>query len=252
MSNLNYSLSGKSGADCITLSHSLATTKQMWSPQLSVLEERFQVLRYDTRGHGGTPRSEEQFTIDDLAQDVVDLWNELDIETSHFMGLSLGGMTGIGLALNFPERLKSLIACDCRADAPTAFHALWDQRIALVSESGLEAIIESILDTWISDRSIDSRAESQAREHILNTDPAAYLDCALALKTLNYKHRLGDIYTPTLYVVGENDGPHPTAMEEMTSLTPGAKLVTLKEAAHLANLEQPIAFNEAVLAFLSR
>lgn len=252
MAQLNFKVTGKSDGSWITLSHSLATTMQMWDPQLAVLEQQFQVLRYDTRGHGGSALTQPGFDIDNLAQDVIDLWDNLGIQESHFLGLSLGGMTGVGLALNHAERLNSLIACDCRVDAPDAFHQLWDRRIARVTEGGLDTVVDEILETWISDRTQITRAEEQARAFILDTDPAAYLGCAGALKTLNYKKDLSEIGTPTLYIVGENDGPHPAAMEEMASLTPGARLICLKDAAHLANLEQPTAFNKAMISFLSQ
>jgi 3-oxoadipate enol-lactonase len=245
---LNYTISGRPGTPWVTLAHSLATDLRMWQPQLAALEPHFQVLRYDARGHGGSELGEPQFTMLDLADDVVALWDQLDIAHSHFIGLSMGGMTGIGVALEHPARIDRLVACDCRLDAPGFFRSMWDGRIAAVQTGGMAAIVDEVLDTWLVK---ETGATELARELIMTTGCEGYIACAKALKILDFKTSLRRLSCPVLFMVGEHDGIHPREMAELAELTPGASLVTLANAAHLSNLEQPAAFNIAVLNFLS-
>lgn len=252
MPKLNYTISGNADAPWVTLSHSLATDMRMWEPQLPALETRFQILRYDARGHGGSPLGEESFDIDTLVQDVIGLWDELSIERSHFLGLSMGGMTGVGLALRCPERMDRLAACDCRLDAPDFFRNMWDQRIAQIEASGMTALVDDIIATWLCEETLagEGNQETVARQLILDTPRASYIACARALKTLNYKQDIANITVPVLYLVGEQDGGHPEEMHTLTELTPNARFLCLKNAAHLSNLEKPLAFNRAILDFL--
>ena len=252
MANLEYKISGDPEAPWITLSHSLATDMRMWEAQLPALETHFHVLRYDARGHGGSKLGTGEFSMNNLMQDVLDLWDELDIAQSHFLGLSMGGMTGIGLALSNPERLGRLVACDCRLDAPEFFRDMWDQRIASVEQGGMEAIVDGIIATWLCDQTLTSKnsPESLARQLILATPAESYIACARALKGLDYKQSLKDISVPVLYLVGAQDGVHPDEMKVLSELTPGAHFRELEDAAHLSNLEKPLAFNRATMDFL--
>lgn len=252
MAKLNYTISGDPGAPWVTLSHSLATDMRMWEPQLPALETRFRVLRIDTRGHGASPLDDLGFDMNALVQDVVELWDELGIEHSHFLGLSLGGMTGVGLALNCPERVDRLVACDCRLDAPGFFRKMWDTRIGQVESGGMATLVDDIIATWLCEKTLagEGNQEAIARKLILDTPEASYIACARAIKTLDYKRELANITVPVLYLVGEQDGVHPEEMRALTELTPGASFVCLENAAHLSNLEKPLAFNRAVLDFL--
>lgn len=254
--NLHYIVSGNPAGEWLTLSHSLATNLKMWDSQLETLEKSFRLLRYDAYGHGSSTVNSEpmrtDLTMSNLIEDVIHLWDELNIRKSHFVGLSMGGMTGAGLALNHPEKLEKLVLCDCRLDAPRFFLDMWDRRIELVDKGGMSAIVEEVLSTWVSDKAPNKEANlSRAREFILNTDTTAYIACANALKTLDYKKSLHLISTPVLYLVGDDDGNHPPEMQELANLTPSAALHTISNAAHLSNLDQVESFNSAIIEFLS-
>ncbi|MEP4486732.1 MAG: alpha/beta fold hydrolase [Halioglobus sp.] len=252
LTTLNYTVTGNTEAPWVTLAHSLATDMRMWESQVSILQRHYRVLCYDARGHGESPLGNDLLTMETLVSDVIELWDTLEVIESHFIGLSMGGMTGAGLALQHPKRVSSLIACDCRLDAPPQFVDMWEQRIEAVSRGGMEAAVDAILDTWLCNTSEAGRelTESLARELILATPAATYIACAHAIKTLDYKKHLGDLRVPVLYIVGEQDGPHPDAMAELQAQTPDASLVVLVNAAHLSNLDQPDTFNEAMEGFL--
>lgn len=221
--------------------------------QAKALGSRYRILRFDMRGHGRSEAPLRPYALADLVGDVVGLWDALGIERSHFVGLSIGGMTGFGLALDHPDRLVSLTACDCRADAPEFFRDMWDQREAIVDKQGLEGIVEPTIHTWFTEaaRGRDPALIDRVRAMIRGTSLEGYLGCGDALRRLDYKRRLGEIRTPTLMIVGDADGPHPQEMKAMAALIPSARLVEIGPAGHLSNLEQPEAFNAALIGFLN-
>jgi 3-oxoadipate enol-lactonase len=236
----------------VTFAHSLATNATLFDEQARALAGRYRTLRFDMRGHGNSSAPPRPYALCDLVSDVVALWDGLGIERSHFVGLSIGGMTGFGLALDHPDRFVSLTACDCRADAPEFFRNMWDQREAIVDEQGLEGIVEPTIQTWFTEaaRARDPALIDQVRAMIRGTSLEGYLGCGDALRRLDYKRRLGAIGTPTLMIVGDADGPHPQEMKAMAGMIPGARLVEIGPAGHLSNLEQPEAFNAALIGFL--
>jgi 3-oxoadipate enol-lactonase len=249
---LSALIEGKELGPWVTFAHSLATDATLFEEQAKALGARYRTLRFDMRGHGRSEAPPRPYALADLVGDVVGLWDALDIERSHFVGLSIGGMTGFGLALDHPDRFVSLTACDCRADAPEFFRNMWDQREAIVDEQGLEGIVEPTIQTWFTEaaRARDPALIDQVRAMIRGTSLEGYLGCGDALRRLDYKRRLAEIGTPTLMIVGDADGPHPQEMKAMAAMIPGARLVEIGPAGHLSNLEQPEAFNAALIGFL--
>ncbi|NIB43075.1 alpha/beta fold hydrolase [Pseudomaricurvus alkylphenolicus] len=253
-SKLNYRIDGPADAPWLTLAHSLATDMRMWEPQIAALSQHFRVLRFDARGHGASDHQTDTTSMSDLVDDVLRLWHSLNIAQSHFVGLSMGGMTGVGVALKAPEKVLSLVACDCRLDAPPFFRDMWDQRISAVRQQGMEGVLEQTLSTWFTPekRAQNDRLIQQVSRMILETPVRGYLACADALKGLDYKGHLSELSVPTLFMVGEQDGPHPEEMKTLAEMTPNAQFQVLENAAHLSNMEQPDAFNRAVLTFLHK
>jgi 3-oxoadipate enol-lactonase len=214
------------------------------------------VTRFDscglTRGHGASTANAPAESVDDLAADVVAVWDSLGIARSHVLGLSLGGMTGIGLAIDRAARVERLVAADCRADAPPFFVDMWTKRRQILREGGMAAVAEATLPIWFSEATRASRPEivEMARSMIVGTSPPGYLGASTALQRLDYKRRLPEVRCPTLFLVGAMDGPHPEEMRSMAALVRGAEFVEIADAAHMSNLEQPERFTEAVLRFL--
>jgi 3-oxoadipate enol-lactonase len=246
-------IEGKELGSWVTFAHSLATDATLFEEQAKALGSRYRILRFDMRGHGRSEAPLRPYALADLVGDVVGLWDALGTERSHFVGLSIGGMTGFGLALDHPDRLVSLTACDCRADAPEFFRDMWDQREAIADKQGLEGIVEPTIHTWFTEaaRGRDPALIDRVRAMIRGTSLEGYLGCGDALRRLDYKRRLGEIRTPTLMIVGDADGPHPQEMKAMAALIPSARLVEIGPAGHLSNLEQPEAFNAALIGFLN-
>lgn len=255
--NIAYRIDGDRDRDrdanlpWLVLSNSLAADHLMWDPQMAALTRTRRVLRYDTRGHGETTATSGPYSFDMLVSDLIGLMDSLNIERADILGLSLGGMTALGLALDHPSRVNRLICCDARADAPTAYAEGWHQRITVAQEKGLSAIFEGTIERWLTDsfRTDPGNEDIVAlcRSMILSTSVEGFCGCANALTELNYAPRLEEIAAPTLCVVGDEDvAAPPDVMTAMSDAIPNASLVMINSAAHLSNLNNPLAFNKAI------
>lgn len=241
------------GKPWIVLSNSLGASLGMWDPQIDFLTGKYRVLRYDTRGHGASDAPKGPYDFADLVGDVIGMMDAYDIETSAFMGLSMGGMTGLGLALDHGDRISRVVCADGRADAPEPFRAMWDQRMAAVDENGMKGVVDGTLATWFTQAWRDSNPDGLAaiRSMVLGNDPTGYIACCQALKRLDYLQHLGGVSVPVLYVGGSEDkGAAPDVMRAMAAATPGADFHEVPDAAHVANINQPDAFNAAIANFL--
>jgi 3-oxoadipate enol-lactonase len=217
------------------------------------LTQDFRVLRIDARGHGKSGSVEGPYSFDELTRDVIAIWDHLGIEKSAVLGLSLGGMTAFGLALNHAPRVTRVVAADCRSDAPEFFRNMWADRQKVLRDNGMGAIADATIPTWLTEETRNTRPAlvERVRGMILETSPEGYLGATEALRALDYKSRLHEIRCPIRLVVGTADGLHPAEMRSMAELIPGAQLAEIPAAAHLANVENPEAFNKEVRAFLS-
>ena len=241
------------GAPWIILSNSLGAAAMMWEPQLELLGKRYRILRYDTRGHGASDAPTGPYSFEDLVGDVIALADHFGIARASYMGLSLGGMTGLGLAIHHAGRFERVVCCDARADNPPAFVQSWVDRLAAIDKGGLAAILGMTMERWFVESWRQAHPEVLHRFEaaFLATSPAGYRGCAEALKRLNYLKDLGSIAIPVLYVGGAKDlGAPAEGMRVMTAATPGARFAEIADAAHLSNVDNTKDFNAAISGFL--
>lgn len=252
--SVQYTLNGSASAPVVMLSHSLATDLAMWEPQVASLASKYRVLRYDTRGHGGTDAPAGAYSLEQLAEDARALLRALGVERTHFIGLSMGGMIGQVLALKYPEMLRSLVLCDTSSRIPPEAWPTWDERIRVAGAQGMEPHVEPTVGRWFTPPFVSSHAEvaDKVRTMIRQTKPQGYIGCCHAIKALDLTEQLQRIGTPTLIIVGEDDPGTPVAASRtIHERIKGSELVILKSAAHLSNMEQAEAFNQAVAEFLA-
>ena len=252
--SLNCKIDGPEGAPWLTFSNSLAADLTMWDIQADYFKDRYRILRYDTRGHGQSEAIQGPYTLKMLADDVIGLWDELEIEKSHFVGLSLGGMIAQSLALKYPDRLHSIAVCDSRADSPEMYRANWTQRIPEVEQNGLEPLVETTVERWFTDACRESKPEmiDQVRKMIRSTSKQGYIGCAQAILNLDYLTQLKEINLPAIFIVGAQDGgTPPEAALAMHEEVTNSKYVEIDPAAHVSNMENPEVFNQSLDDFLS-
>lgn len=247
---ISYVADGPVGLPWLILVNGLATDVSLWAPQLDDLRRLRRVLRFDARGHGLSSCPASGFEIAHLADDVIALMDYLEISVADVAGISLGGMTALSLALSHPERVGALAVCNARATMPAPAREGWQRRIAIVRDSGIEAIAEPTLDRWFTNAA-DPQARAAARSMILATSQAGYCGCAEAITRMNLEPQLGGLQVSTVFVAGEHDGAAPAeAMEAMAAKASG-RFRVVKDAAHLPNLEQPASFNAILCEWLA-
>lgn len=247
-------LEGPEDRPVLTLSHALATTLEMWEPQMPALARRYRVLRYDMRGHGRSDAPPPPYDIDQLADDVVGLWDALGIARSHVVGLSIGGKIGLSLALRHPQRLGGVVLCNSTSRIPAGSEAIWDQRIRQVEAGGLETQVETTLQRWFTEAFRRDRPEVVARIAALirATPPQGFIGASRAIQAFDATDRLAGIRTPLLLLPGEKDpGTPPALSETIHRLVPGAQWRQIAGASHLSNIERAEAVTEAILDFLA-
>ncbi|HSG94791.1 MAG TPA: 3-oxoadipate enol-lactonase, partial [Afifellaceae bacterium] len=243
--------SGLDDVPPLVFSNSLGTNLHMWDGQMDQAERHWRVVRYDQRGHGGSDAPGGDYALDRLGLDVIDLLAALDIEKTAFCGLSMGGMTGLWLAINHPGRFTRMALCNTSAFLPPA--DLWNSRIGAVSESGMAAIDQAVMERWFTEvfRAAQTGEAERIRQMILTTDPAGYAGCCAAIRDMDQRDDIGAIELPLLVVIGAHDPATPPDHGELIAATVrDAQSVTL-DAAHLSNIEQREAFNRAVFGFLA-
>lgn len=249
--SINYQIDGREGAPWLAFSNSLMTDLSLWDDQAAELKKSFRLLRYDQRGHGGTQATEGRYSFDLLVADVVGLLDALSIERTHFAGISMGGMTALALAERYPRRVASVIACDCGPASTPASAQQWQERIALASEKGMDALVEPTVGRWFPPEFLATKAPvlDKVRAMIRTTPFAGFAGCAAALSDYDLRPGLSTISNPTLLIVGTKDATVP-GIKQINAAVPGSKLVELDGAGHLSNLEQPAAFTRAIQDFL--
>ena len=253
--SVNYTLDGPASAPVATLSHSLATDLSMWDPQMKALTAKYRVLRYDTRGHGGTDAPAGAYTLGQLAEDAKALLQTLGITKTHWIGLSMGGMIGQTLALGSPGLFLSLALCDTSSRVPAEARPVWQERIKTAETQGMEPIVEPTIGRWFTTPFREQRRDviDPVRTRIRTTNPQGYAGCCAAISQLDLTDRISAIKLPTVIVVGEEDQGTPVAASRaIQAQIAGSQLEIIKSAAHLSNLEQPEEFTRIITSFLAR
>ena len=248
---INYTVQGE--GPWVVMSHSLGCDLSMWDEQVRALKASFKVLCFDTRGHGASDAPATDYTLDMLSGDLLGLLDGLSIDKPHFVGLSMGGMIGMTFALKHPDRFRSLVLCDTSSRIPAEAAPIWEGRIKIAAEQGMEPLVEPTLQRWFTEPFYKANKPMMSRvgQMLRNTKPAGYIGCCRAIPKINVTDQLGAIRCPVQVIVGEQDVGTPVAMSRaIQDAIPGSGLDVLASASHLSNLEQPAAFNKALLEFV--
>jgi len=252
---INYEISGNADGSVVVMSHSLACNLNMWTPQVKALEHAFRVMRYDMRGHGLSDAPAGPYDLNTLGEDAIGLLDSLNLDAVHWVGLSMGGMIGQYMALNYPHRLKSLALCDTGPVMPAEAQPIWQERIDAARTGGMAARLQDTLENWFTPEFLKGNPPSleAVRKQLLSTPVEGYIGCIWAIRGLNYIDRLKEIKLPTLIIVGKEDFGTPVEVSQlMHDWIGGSELVILPDAAHLSSVAQPGAFNTALLEFLRK
>jgi 3-oxoadipate enol-lactonase / 4-carboxymuconolactone decarboxylase len=245
-----HRLQGNAGRPVLILSHSISTDHAMWDLQVENLLPHFQILRYDTRGHGASEATAGEYSIEMLGKDILALADLLEISQFAFCGLSLGGAIGQWVAAHAPERVTHLVLANTSPQFVPRTN--WETRIAAVLKGGMSAVVDVAMQRFFSPETLKKQDPnvSSIRSVFLGTDPVGYLGCCAALRDMDHGDLLSQIKVPSLVMSGDRDVATPWSGhgERLAHEIPGAKALHLA-AAHLSNLERPHTFTTALLEF---
>lgn len=245
---LYWKRDGRDDAPGLILLNSIGTDMDLWDAVLPMLREHFAILRVDTRGHGASTAYPGDWSLAQLAEDVLTAANDAGLETFAIAGVSLGGMIAMETALRAPARVTRLIPVCTSA---TMDSAAWADRIAIIKAKGMSGIADLAMGRFLSDLAEPAIREA-VRRQLLTMDPAGYCGCAAAIRDMKLIERLPQIACPTLVVTGARDTstPYEGHGEHLVAAIPGARHLEL-DAGHLAPLEAPETLAAALIPFVA-
>jgi 3-oxoadipate enol-lactonase len=239
------------GAPALLLLNPLGVSLDIWDEQLDALSERYELIRFDARGHGkSTIHDPRETTIEALAGDALAVLEACGIARAHLCGISLGGMIAMHIAAHAPDRVLKAVLSNTTPHMPP--REAWDQRIQTALTQGLEPLIEGTLGRWFTPEFHQAQPEkvNKVRTLLRETSPAGYAACCAAIRDMDQRESIRNITAKTLVIGGTKDaGTTPAMAQQIASSVPEAKLVML-EAAHLTNIERADEFNAALIEFL--
>jgi 3-oxoadipate enol-lactonase/4-carboxymuconolactone decarboxylase len=248
---MNYKLQGTSNSPVLIFSNSLGSEMMMWDELIPYLLPFFRVLQYDTRGHGGSPLTpNEGTTISELANDVIQLMDKLNIEAAYFCGLSMGGLIGQYLGINHPNRFKKIVLSN--TGAKIGDDERWNGRIGTISKNGMQAIVDDTMERWFTEefRSQNSERVAQTKAMFLRSNVDGYSNCCCAIRDADFREKLQSLSVEALVITGDEDPVTNVEQAEfLVSKIPNARLKVL-HARHLAAAELPKEYAAVLIDFL--
>jgi 3-oxoadipate enol-lactonase len=250
---VHYSRSGPPDGASLVLAPSLGTELSMWETLASSLADRFQVIRYDLRGHGGSPVPAGPYSIAELGADLVALLDRLGLERASLCGISIGGMSAMWVAAHAAGRVDRLVVCCSSAQLDPEAQSRYAERAAIVREYGVEAIADAVVARWFTPAFTGAHSDvvQRMRTELIATPREGYAGCCEALAAMDLRAALPSIRAPTLVIAGREDPALPPRHSDgIAKAIPGARLEVVPEAAHLANIEQPTMVDELIAGHL--
>jgi 3-oxoadipate enol-lactonase len=246
---LNAQIEGPERAPVLMLCNSLGTDLHMWDDQVKAMTQHFRLLRYDRRGHGKSEAPKGPYNMEMLGRDALAVMDGMGAQKVNWCGLSMGGMVGMWLGANAPQRMDRIVLSNTAAYM--ADKQIWNERFKTLRAGGTAAIADGTMERWFTKgfRERAPQAVARLKQMVLDTPVEGYIGCGEAVRDMDHREIIRKITTPTMIIAGRHD-PATTveAAEFMRDRIPGSKLVVL-EAAHIANVEQAQAYTDALLGF---
>ncbi len=254
---MNLAFSETRNAPILVLLHGFPLSREMWAEQLVSIGCLCRVITPDLRGHGQSEAPDGVYTMDVMADDVVELLNRLEIQQPIVLGgLSMGGYVALSLVLRYPDRVLGLILCDTRAaaDSPEAAKGREETANEVLRDGSGQRMFETMVPRLFG-RVTRGKHPQRVEAMLAVMERTSPQGIAGALRGMAVRpDRRGDlkrIGVPTMVLVGEDDVISPPAeARELTASIPGARLEVIPAAGHLAPYENPAAVNNAIIRFL--
>lgn len=248
---LHIQIDGPEDGPVVMFSNSLGTDLRVWDPMLPHLPKGLRIVRYDKRGHGLSECPKAPYTMDELVADAEAVANAANVKTCTFVGLSIGGLIGQGLAISRPDLVSALVLMDTAAKIGTA--EMWQDRINALGDGGLEAMADAVLDRWFAP---ELRGNEQAltpwRNMLTRTPLEGYIGCCQAIAASDFTGDVGKISIPVMAMAGAQDQATPPELVKATADLYNAPFHLLEDAGHLPCVEKPAEAARLITAFMDK
>ena len=244
-------LSAARGKPLIVFINSLGTDFRIWRDVIVDLAGRASMICYDKRGHGLSSTGVAPYTMDDHVGDLIALLEHVGVSGAILCGVSVGGMIAQGVYARRPDLVSALVLCDTRLKI--GGEAMWNDRITRVTEDGIAALVDPILERWFSPEFRQTRSEElEGYRNMLVRQPVeGYAGTCAAIRDADFTEAAGRIAVPALCLVGDQDGSTPPQLVgELAALIPGADFEVIAGAGHLPSIEQPGALSARIVKFI--
>ncbi|WP_146348082.1 3-oxoadipate enol-lactonase [Falsiphaeobacter marinintestinus] len=246
---LHYDVSGDADGAPVVFSNSLNTDLRLWNGVLARLPKGLKIIRYDMRGHGLSSAPAAPYSMGTLVRDVERLMDLLEVRDAVFVGLSVGGMIGQGLAVKRLDLVRGLVLSNTGAKIGTP--EMWADRIATVKEHGLGALTDSTMERWFGKAFRESPEVTLWRNMFSRQPVEGYLGCAAAISGTDFYTPTSGLRLPALGIAGSEDGSTPPDLvRETVALIPGSQFELIRKAGHLPCVDQPDAYADILTRFL--
>lgn len=248
---LHYREDGPRDGSALVFANSLGTDLRLWDPILLHLPDGLRIIRYDKRGHGKSETPDAPYSMGALVRDAEALLDHLNVRDCVFVGLSIGGMIGQGLAVKRLDQIRALVLSNTAARIGT--HELWQARIDAVTAGGIEAIADSVMERWFSRGFLASPDLAFWRDMLVSQPAEGYVGCCAAIAGTDFYSTTSGLRLPLLGIAGSEDGATPPDLvRETVDLVPGSEFHLMRRAGHLPCVEQPEAYAKRLTEFLHR
>jgi 3-oxoadipate enol-lactonase len=248
--NIHYKEDGDSDGTPLVFANSLGTNLHLWDNIIPFLPSKFRIIRFDKRGHGKSDVPDPPYKMGALISDAEALLDRLEIKSSIFIGLSIGGMIGQGLATKRPDLITALILSNTAAKMGTA--EMWTDRSNKIKNHGIESIADSVMERWFSQNFLSSESLPEWRKMLVETPESGYIGCCDAISGTDLFTTTSSLSLPTLAIAGSEDGASPPDLvRETQQLIKGSHFKLIKGAGHLPCVEKPEEYAFILKKFLA-
>lgn len=248
---LNYRLDGDPSGAPLVFANSLGTNLHMWDPIMDLLPDGLRILRYDMRGHGESEVPEPPYSMGALVRDIEQLLDMLEFRNCLFVGLSVGGLVAQGLSVKRLDLVRAAVLSNTGAKIGTA--EIWDGRINMIRDGGLEAVVDATMERWFTKSFRQSPELHHWSGMMLSTPVDGYIGCAEAIKGTDFYTPTSGLRLPTLGIAGSDDGATPPDLvRETVDLVPGSEFALIRKAGHLPHVEQPEEYVRLLTDFMKK
>ncbi|WP_116130960.1 3-oxoadipate enol-lactonase [Tropicimonas sp. IMCC34043] len=248
---LHWRQDGDPTGPAVVFANALGTDLRIWDRVIHRLPDRYRLIRYDMRGHGLSDCPAPPYSMGALVHDAERLIEALDVSDCVFVGLSIGGLVAQGLAIKRLDLVRAMVLSNTAAKIGTA--QIWQQRIATLRESGIEAIADATMEKWFTAGYRATPEVSLWRNMLTRTPLEGYIGCCHAISGTDFYTPLSGLTLPTLAIAGSDDGSTPADLvRETAALVKGSEFHLIRGAGHMPGIEQPRNYAERLVTFLER